>query len=146
MPTRLRKSRKYRGSRTCGYGKVGQHRDQGAKPGRKVGRHKHKWSYVIRYEPDYFGKKGFTSPKSLKLVVKTMNVGKLDEMATRLSAVKEKGRFFVDLESLGYTKLLGMGKVTRPLTVKVASCSETASQKVKDAGGEVFTAVEEKGE
>jgi len=146
MPTRLRKSRKYRGSRTCGYGKTGQHRDQGSKYGRKVGRHKHKWSWVIRYEPDYFGKKGFTSPKSLKRVIKTINVGKLDDIASQLSTEKEKDRFFVDLENLGYTKLLGTGKVTRPLTIKVASCSETASQKIKDAGGEVLAEAEEKGE
>jgi large subunit ribosomal protein L15 len=146
MPTRLRKSRKDRGSRTCGYGKVGQHRDQGAKPYRKAGRHKHKWSYVIRYEPDYFGKKGFTSPKSLRKRVNIINVGKLNEIAEKLSVKKEENRFFIDLESLGYTKLLGTGKVTQPLAVKIATCSESASQKIKDAGGEVLAEAEEKGE
>lgn len=146
MPTRLRKSRKDRGSRTCGYGKVGQHRDQGAKPYRKAGRHKHKWSYVIRYEPDYFGKKGFTSPESLRKRVNIINVGKLNEIAEKLSVKKEENRFFIDLESLGYTKLLGTGKVTQPLAVKIATCSESASQKIKDAGGEVLAEAEEKGE
>jgi large subunit ribosomal protein L15 len=146
MPTRLRKGRKRRGSRTCGYGKVGQHRDQGAKPNRKAGRHKHKWSYVIRYEPDYFGKSGFTSPKSLRQRVKTINVGKLDQIAEKISTGEEKGKPFVDLAKLGFTKLLGTGKVTKPLTVKVASCSESASQKLKGAGGEVLAEAEEKGE
>ncbi len=146
MPTRLRKSRKYRGSRTCGYGKVGQHRDQGSKPYRKAGRHKHKWSWVIRYDPDYFSKTGFTSPKSLRRKVNALNVGELDEIAEKLSVEKEKDKFLIDLESLGYTKLLGSGKVTKPLTVKIASCSESASQKIKAAGGEVLTQAEEKGE
>lgn len=146
MPTRLRKSRKYRGSRTCGYGKVGQHRDQGSKPYRKAGRHKHKWSWVIRYDPDYFSKTGFTSPKSLRRKVNALNVGELDEIAEKLSVEKEKNKFLIDLESLGYTKLLGSGKVTKPLTVKIASCSESASQKIKAAGGEVLTQAEEKGE
>jgi len=146
MPTRLRKGRKYRGSRTCGYGKVGQHRDQGAKPNRKAGRHKHKWSYVIRYEPDYFGKSGFTSPKSLRQRVKTINVGELDQIAEKISIGEEKGKPFVDLGKLGYTKLLGTGQVTKPLTVKVASCSESASQKLKGAGGEVLAEAEEEGE
>jgi large subunit ribosomal protein L15 len=59
---------------------------------------------------------------------------------------KEKNKFLIDLESLGYTKLLGSGKVTKPLTVKIASCSESASQKIKAAGGEVLTQAEEKGE
>jgi large subunit ribosomal protein L15 len=144
MPHRLRKSRKNRGSRTCGYGKVGQHRDQGAKPERKCGRHKHKWSYVIRYEPNYFEKKGFTSPKSLRLSLKVVNVGKLDQMAGELPA--EKDKYFLNLENLGYTKLLGTGRITKPLTVKVASCSESASRKIKEAGGEVLAEAQEKEE
>lgn len=146
MPHGLRKSRTNRGSRTCGYGKVGQHRDAGSKPERKAGRHKHKWSYVIRYEPDYFGKKGFTSPRSLRGKVKTINVGKLGEVARKLSVEDEKGRLVIDLEDLGYTKLLGTGKVTKPLTVKVAFCSESAFQKIKDAGGQILAEAEEKGE
>jgi large subunit ribosomal protein L15 len=144
MPHRLRKSRKNRGSRTCGYGKVGQHRDQGAKPGRKAGRHKHKWSYVIRYEPDYFDKRGFTCPRSLRQNITITNVGKLDQMAGEISA--EKGKYLIDLEGLGYSKLLGTGKVTKPLTVKVSSCSKSATQKIKDAGGEVLAETEEKEE
>jgi large subunit ribosomal protein L15 len=146
MPTRLRKSRKYRGSRTCGWGKVGQHRDQGAKPNRKAGRHKHKWSYVVKYEPDYFGRKGFTSPLSIRRKVKAINVGELDEMAQKLATRKEEDKLFIDLENLGYTKLLGGGRVTKPLTVKIAAFSESASQKVKDAGGEILAEATENGE
>jgi large subunit ribosomal protein L15 len=146
MPHRLRKSRKNRGSRTCGYGKVGQHRDQGAKPERKAGWHKHKWSYVIRYLPDYFGKRGFTSPKSLRQKVRIINVGKLEEIAANIPEAKEKENVFMDLDSLGYTKLLGTGEIRKPLTVKVAFCSKSASEKVKAAGGEILAEVEEKGE
>ncbi len=146
MPHRLRKSRKNRGSRTCGYGKVGQHRDQGAKPERKAGWHKHKWSYVIRYFPNYFGKRGFTSPKSLRQKVRIINVGKLEEIAANIPEAKEKENVFVDLDSLGYTKLLGTGEIRKPLTVKVAFCSKSASEKVKAAGGEILAEVEEKGE
>lgn len=144
MPTRLRKGRKYRGSRTCGYGKVGQHRDQGAKPERKCGRHKHKWSYVIRYDPGYFQKKGFTSPKSLRQKTKTISVQQLDEMARSLP--DKQAESVIDLESMGFTKLLGSGKITMPLTVKVASCSESASRKIKDAGGQIQVDSEKKEE
>jgi large subunit ribosomal protein L15 len=144
MPHRLRKSRRNRGSRTCGYGKVGQHRDQGSKPERKSGRHKHKWSYVLRYEPNYFDKKGFTSPKSLRQNMRIVNVGRLDQMVERVPA--QEGKYFIDLGALGCGKLLGTGRVTKPLTVKVISCSKSASQKIKDAGGEVLGETEEKGE
>jgi len=146
MPTRIRKSRKYRGSRTCGYGKVGQHRDQGSKPYRKAGRHKHKWSFVLRYEPEYFGKSGFTSPRGLKQKNRIINVGKLDELANRFAVEKEKERPLIDLRSLGYTKLLGTGKVSKPLIIKVASSTESAIQKIKVAGGEVLMETQEEGE
>jgi len=145
MPQRLRKIRKKRGSRTHGYGRVGQHRCHGSKGYRKAGRHKAGWSYVLRYEPDYFGKKGFTSPKSLKQKVNVMNVGKLDEIASKFSTEKEEGKFFINLESLGYTKLLGTGKVTKPLIVKVPSCSNSAAEKIKGAGGQILTEIQKHG-
>ena len=138
MPHKERKTRKMRGSRTHGYGRIGQHRDAGSKGQRKVGRHKHLWSYVVTHEPDYFGKHGFTSPQSLKREEKVINVAKLDEIA-QLSTEKEKGKTHINLTSLGYTKLLGTGKITKSLTVTVQSCSKTAEEKIKKAGGQVLT-------
>ncbi|MDH5482968.1 MAG: 50S ribosomal protein L15 [Candidatus Bathyarchaeota archaeon] len=146
MPHKLRKIRKKRGSRTHGYGRVGQHRKTGSKGMRKAGRHKHGWSYVTTYEPDYFGRKGFTSPKSLKQKVKIMNVGKLDEIAQRYSVEKEKGKFLIDLESLGYTKLLGTGRIAKPLVVKVPYCSKSAAEKIKKSGGQILMETQEQGE
>ena len=134
-----------RGSRTHGYGRIGQHRDAGSRGHRKVGRHKHLWSYVAAHEPNYFGKHGFTSPQSLKRKEKVINVSKLDEIAI-LSTEKEKGKTHVNLTSLGYTKLLGTGKITKPLTVTVSACSKTAEEKIKKAGGQVLTQAQEEGE
>jgi large subunit ribosomal protein L15 len=143
MPHKLRKIRKKRGSRTCGYGRVGQHRKSGSKGYRKAGRHKHGWTYVIKYEPEYFGKKGFTSPKSLRREVKVINVGELEEIAEKFRGKTEEGKILINLESLGYTKLLGAGKVTKPLIVKVASCSKSAVEKIREAGGQVLTETQE---
>src|SRR4030066_2244927 len=103
MPHKERKTRKMRGSRTHGYGRIGQHRDAGAKGHRKVERHKHLWSYVTTYEPDYFGKDGFTSPQSLKRKENAINIKKLEEISARISTEKE-GKLHIDLTSLGYTK------------------------------------------
>jgi large subunit ribosomal protein L15 len=138
MPHKLRKIRKMRGSRTQGYGRVAQHRDTGSHGFRKAGRHKARWSWVQRYDPDYFGKSGFTSPKSLKQKVKVINIGKIDEIAEEISTEKEKGKLLIDLERLGYTKLLGSGKVTKPLLVKVPSYSASAAEKIKNAGGQIL--------
>ena len=144
MPHKERKTRKMRGSRTHGYGRIGQHRDAGSKGQRKVGRHKHLWSYVVAYEPDYFGKHGFTSPQSLKRKENVINVAKLDEIAV-LSTETEKGKTHVNLTTMGYTKLLGTGRITKPLTVTVPACSKTAEEKIKKAGGQVLTASQENG-
>jgi len=144
MPHKLRKIRRTRGSRTQGYGRIGQHRDAGSKGHRKVGRHKHLWSYVSTYEPDYFGKHGFTSPQSLKRKEKTLNLEKLEELSRNFQV--EEGKLNVDLTSLGFTKLLGTGKITKPLTVTIATCSKTAAEKIKRAGGEVLIASQENGE
>ena len=78
--------------------------------------------------------------------VRIINVGKLEEIAANIPEAKEKENVFVDLDSFGYTKLLGTGEIRKPLTVKVAFCSKSASEKVKAAGGEILAEVEEKGE
>jgi large subunit ribosomal protein L15 len=142
MPHKERKTRKMRGERTHGYGKIGQHRGAGCRGHRKVGRHKHLWSYVATYEPNYFGKHGFTSPQSLKRKEKVINITKLEEITT----TQEKGETHINLTTLGYTKLLGTGKITKPLTITVPSCSKTAEQKIKKAGGKILTPSQQNGE
>ena len=130
MPHKLRKIRKFRGSRTVGYGRIGQHRDAGSKGNRKVGRHKHLWSKIVTTQPDYFGKHGFTSPQSLHRKEKTINLHQLDQLAQTPN---------INLTQLGYTKLLGTGKLTKPLTIQVKAYSKSAQEKVKQAGGEIVT-------
>ena len=138
MPHKERKTRKMRGSRTHGYGRIGQHRDAGSKGQRKVGRHKHLWSYVVTHEPDYFGKHGFTSPQSLKRQENPINIKQLNALTVENNQL--------DLTNLGYTKLLGTGTTTKPLTITVAACSKTAQQKIEKAGGQVVTQPKEHGE
>jgi large subunit ribosomal protein L15 len=135
MPHKLRKIRKFRGSRTQGYGRIGQHRDSGSKGHRKVGRHKHLWSWVVTHEPDYFGKDGFTSPQSLHRKVNTINLSKLQELSNTIQDEKTQ----INLTELGYTKLLGTGQVTNAITIHVASYSKSAAEKIKKAGGEIIS-------
>ena len=144
MPHKLRKTRKMRGSRTHGYGRVGQHRDAGSKGQRKVGRHKHLWSYVTAHEPDYFGKKGFTSPQSLKRRENPINIKQLNELVVKTP--DETNEMQINLTQMGYTKLLGAGKLTKPLIITVSSYSKTAAEKVKKAGGQILVEPQEIGE
>jgi large subunit ribosomal protein L15 len=127
-----------RGSRTQGYGRTGQHRKSGSKGERKAGRHKHGWSWVLRYDPDYFGKKGFKSQKQNEISI--INLKELEEIAVKLASKKGSSgtKIPIDLTEMGYEKLLGEGKITLPVSVKVSSCSEAASKKIGEAGGEVL--------
>lgn len=141
MPQKLRKTHQKRGTRTVGYGQVGQHRKCGQKGYGQAGRHKHLWSYVVRYEPDYSLKKGFHSPR--RKHVNVVNVGELEEVARRLTSATsldtEERSTVLDLNQLGYSQLLGTGGITKPFSIKVSSYSKAAAQKVEAAGGKLMT-------
>lgn len=141
MPHKKRKLRKQRGSRTHGWGKVGQHRAGGSRGGHgKAGRGKHKWSYTVKHEPGYFGKHGFKPPRRKE--VNFVSIGELDEKVDELlnqeKAVKKKDGIHIDLQQLGYDKLLGRGQATQPLIIQVAHHSQLAEKKVKEAKGKIL--------
>jgi len=142
LPTKDRKVRRQRGSRTHGWGQVGQHRARGGRGGTgKAGLDKHKWTWVVKYDPTYWLKKGFVSARTLGKTVNIINVGKLDALADKLNSEKKLERkdkkIILDLESLGYDKLLGTGEIVKPVLVKVATYSESAARKLEEAGGEI---------
>ncbi len=140
---RRKKSRKCRGSRTYGYGRIGQHRKSGSRGGfGMAGMHKHRWSWVVKYYPDYFGKHGFTRPPELTVEVNGINVGLLDsivdDLVSKGLASKENDTYVIELPKLGINKLLGSGKVTKKMKVVTIEATEKAIEKVKKAGGEVI--------
>jgi len=142
MPHKLRKTRKNRGSRTQGYGQIGQHRRSGTQGRKKSSFDKGGWTYVVKYEPNYFGDKGFTSIKSRRQKTNVINVGELDELIRRLTfeqkLEKEDDKIRLDLEKLGYSKLLARGNTKTSVIIKSPSCSEDAIRKIEDAGGQVL--------
>jgi len=143
LVVRREKKRKYlRGWRSHSWGRTGQHRRSGRKGGRgHVGYHKHKWSWTLKYEPKMYGKHGFTRPPEIVVKHKCINLDRLNEM---ISELVDKGFFekidnkiLVNLPELGYTKLLGRGKITRPLLIKTLYASKIAIEKVEQTGGRV---------
>jgi large subunit ribosomal protein L15 len=141
MPHNKRKTRKKRGSRTHGYGQVGQHRGGGQRGGHgKAGLRKHKWTHTIKYAPERLRKHGFKPP--IRKELSAINVGKLDEQIDSLlenkQAEKTKEGINIDLKGLGYDKLLGKGQVTHPLIVQVESCSKSAAEKIEKVGGKIL--------
>ncbi len=130
---------KFRGSRTHGRGKKAG-RGAGLRGGRgNAGLHKHKWISVVKYCPDYFGHHGFKRPQSVVCDKVTMNLSEVEQalpsMAKDGFAVQKEGKWSVDLTKMGVDKLLGSGRISTAISVKVAEASATAQEKLKSAGG-----------
>ncbi|MBU5678323.1 MAG: uL15 family ribosomal protein [Candidatus Aenigmatarchaeota archaeon] len=150
MPTKLRKTRKMRGSKTHGYGSKKKHRGKGSKGGKGyAGSHKHKWIKIIKEEPEHFGKHGFTSIrgkesktiniKDLERLIKDFREGKIDIKNDEIKEDDEK--IEINLTKLGYDKLLGKGKLNfeKPIIIIVKSFSQQAKQKIESANGKIIT-------
>jgi len=147
MAHRDRKVHKKRGHKTSGWGGRQKHRGAGHRGGRGMaGSTKHRWSWVSKFEPDYFLSIGFKRPKEAIREVNAINAGfvndKIKELCEAGIVKEDKGKFNINLTDMGYDKLLGSGKVNNPLIITVDSCSKKAKQKIEDAGGKVITSEE----
>ncbi len=138
-----RKSRKMRGSNTYGHGRKGR-RGKGRKGGKGLpGIGKHHWSYAIKHPEYLWGNHGFTSHHP-KESIEAINVGELneriDDMLDKKLVLFDGDKYEVDLSILGVNKLLGRGKATKKMIVKVKYASKIAVEKIQEAGGEVINA------
>ena len=137
MATRLRKTRKFRGSRTHGWGQIGQHRASGHKGGLgQAGMHKHLFSSLLKDDPEHFGHDS-THPPHPIITKKWASVRDLDDIFAK-HGKQEGGKKILDLASLGYDKLLGGGQIKNAYSVKIERYTESAAEKIKKAGGEVL--------
>lgn len=132
----MRKTRKYRGSRHCGWGQIGQHRASGHKGGLgQSGLHKHHFIRMLMTDPKHFGHDS-THPPHPNLVRKWASVRDLDDIFAKFGK-QEGGKKLIDLTELGYDKLLGGGQTKNAYVVKVEKFSASAEEKIKQSGGEV---------
>jgi len=90
---------------------------------------KHRYMYMTKNMPDHFGRHGFKRHPSISKDAIAINVGQLEE--------KFPGKKDIDLTKEGFDKLLGGGKITSSLTIKVSAASEKAVEKIAEQGGEV---------
>ena len=143
MATRLRKTRKLRGGRHMGWGQVAQHRSFGHKGGLgRSGHLKHLASTVIKEDQDHFGHESTHRPISVSIITKKwVNVRDLDDLFAK-AGKSENSKNILDLTNIEIDKLLGGGKITNAYTIKVKYASNSAQEKVTQAGGEVTLPVQ----
>ncbi len=135
-----------RGSRTHGGGSQKKRRGAGNRGGRgAAGRKKHE----AREHPP-LGKHGFKRPQKVVEETETVNVGDLDRGVHDLvedGVAEESGDGFeVDVNELDVDKVLGGGQVRNTLTVYADDFSDSAREKIEEAGGEVVVTAEEEDE
>ena len=137
-----KKNSRQRGSKTHGWGSMKKHRGSGNRGGfgmAGTGKRSDAKKPSIWGEK-YFGKHGFTS-KTVKITINPINIlninRKLNSWVSKKLVLAEKGAYVVDLEKLGYNKLLSKGNVSVKLNIKTPRASKNALEKVKQAGGEV---------
>jgi large subunit ribosomal protein L15 len=137
MATRLRKSRRQRGTRFCGWGQIGQHRASGSRGGvGNAGKHKHFYIRTLKEEPEHFGHEQFHALRKSD-ITRWVNLKDLNQLM-KYSKATEDGKVVLDLSELGYEKLLGAGRVDAVVSVKVKKASKSAKEKIAEAGGEVL--------
>lgn len=142
-----KKNTRQRGSKTHGWGAKKKHRGQGHRGGRGMagtGKRADSKKPSI-WKERYFGKFGFVS-KTPKPEINAVNISDIEQHLNKFISNnlvnKEDDFYFVDLEKLGFNKLLGDGKVSIKFKIKSPYASKTAIEKVKQAGGEVIGLVE----
>ncbi|KAJ5219809.1 Helicase-like DEXD box c2 type, partial [Penicillium chermesinum] len=145
MPTRLSKTRKSRGHVSAGYGRIGKHRKSPGGRGMAGGQHHHRTN-LDKYHPGYFGKVGmrYFHKTKQQFWKPTINLDKLwslvpaEKRDAYLSGQKNDSAPVIDLLPLGYSKVLGKGRLPQiPVVVRARYFSRDAEQKIKEAGGVV---------
>lgn len=129
-----KKVTRQRGHRTHGWGAAKKHRGAGNRGGRGMAgtgkRADHKKPTIIKEFglSSYFGKKGFKIPSKVKKIIKAINIKDLPD--------KDE----INLNILGYNKLLSEGNIKRKVKVITEYCSKKAKEKIEKQGGEVILA------
>jgi len=140
---RRKKNTRQRGNQTHGWGAMKKHRGSGHRGGfgmAGTGKRADSKKPSIWKEEHYFGKFGFISrsraPDTIGIDIKTIE-DRLDTLVKKGLAKNEGGSYAINLEDLGYNKLLSTGNATKKLIITTDFATKKAVEKIKKAGGDV---------
>lgn len=143
MATRLRQSRRYRGHRNHGNGRVGGHTKHPSGSG-KAGGLQFKRTHFDKYHPGYFGKLGMRNyhVHANQNFCAALNLNRVwalipeDQKEKFLAAKSTTAAPVVDVTKFGFFKVIGRGELPQcPIIIKARSFSRDAEKKIKAAGG-----------
>ncbi|MBS3096325.1 uL15 family ribosomal protein [Candidatus Woesearchaeota archaeon] len=138
-----KKNTRQRGHMTHGWGAKKKHRGKGHQGGAGMagtGKRADSKKPSIWKDKHYFGKFGFVS-KTPKVKINAVNISYIEQHINKFLSgnliKKEDGFYSLELEKLGFNKLLGDGRISTKFRIKAPYASKSAVEKVKRAGGEV---------
>lgn len=134
MPRRKpRRKTKMRGSRFHGFGNVKNKRGKGCRGGvGRAGLHKHKFSWITKYNPGYGRLAGFV-PHAPCAELPAINLFEINALAEKGSLERKEGKLHFEFRG----KVLGAGVLRHPIALKALSWSRIAERKIREAGGEL---------
>ena len=124
MPTRTHKSRKKRGDRCMGWGRVGAHHKHESGRGMS-GSKRHYETWINRFHPGYFGKVGMRKYHLLRNrnwepSINVCEIWRLipEHIKNQVIGQKDKAPI-IDVLNHGYAKVIGKGRMPdQPIIVK----------------------------
>ena len=133
MKRKGRRKKRYLGQRSHGRGNTKNRRGSGNRGGRGMaGIDKHKWSWAMKYVPDYYGKHGFARPNRPS-PAKVVHLYEINHSAVLGQLEKKEGKHVFEFKG----KVLATGNVTLPLSIKALSWSKNLEKKLSKSGGEI---------
>lgn len=143
MINKRKKNSRQRGHHTHGWGSKKKHRGAGHRGGRgnagsgKRGDAKKPSFLKVK---KYYGKHGFKM-KGMVESIGVINLSQIELMLERLiregAASKSKEGVEIDLPKAGFNKLLGSGRISSKINLRVDYASAKSIEKVQAAGGKV---------
>ncbi|UZE93650.1 MAG: uL15 family ribosomal protein [Candidatus Pacearchaeota archaeon] len=144
MKKKRSKRSRLRGRRSCGYGARKKHRGKGSKGGKGMAgtgkRAGQKRTWVLKYDPDHFGKRGFTSLKKIRRKkMKTINFSQIQDQIDSLmkKGLGKKTAEGIELNLKNY-KVLAGGDLEDKFIIKASSFSKKVEEKIKTSGSKIM--------
>jgi large subunit ribosomal protein L15 len=140
MQRKPKRKTSYRGHRFHGAGNAKNRRGAGGRGGRgNAGLCKHKFSWMVKNDPDHFGRFGFVRPNK-KECMDTINLFDICQQALLGKLEKKAGKFYFEFDG----KVLGSGELTVPVSIRANAWSKKTEEKVKKSGGEISKGADKK--
>ena len=138
-----KKNTRQRGSHTHGWGAKKKHRGSGHRGGTGMagtGKRADSKKPSI-WKEDYFGKCGFKTGGKRKKIINAVNLSHIEENLDKLllskMVSKEDGIYIVDLNKMGYNKLLGKGKTNNKYKIMAQYASKKIIDEITKNGGSI---------